>query len=165
MTTVRAEIVELLVSPVHRYEGRPSHWLDAPPPVELVRAVTVRAGLGIVGDRYFARRAHADAAITLMAAESLAAFPGAGLTQTRRNVLLRGVAVDDLVGATITLDCGDGPVRLLARRRANPCAWMDAALGPGGFRGLRGRGGLRCEPLSDGVLRVGPVTVTIGAPS
>lgn len=153
------EIVELLVSPEHRYAGRPSEWLGDRPPAELVDAVTVRAGLGLVGDRYFGRRAHADAAVTLMAAESLAPWPKAGLTQTRRNVLLRGVDVDALVGRTVTLDSGDGPVVLRVRRAANPCAWMDAALGPGGFRGLRGRGGVRCEPLSDGVLRVGPVSV------
>jgi hypothetical protein len=28
--------------------------------------------------------------------------------------------------------------------------------GAGAFRALRGRGGVRCEPLTDGVLRVGP---------
>ena len=58
------EIVELLASPVHRYEGRP---IDGPAPApdgELVNEIHIRAGLGIVGDRYFGHRAHRDAAIT-----------------------------------------------------------------------------------------------------
>jgi MOSC domain-containing protein YiiM len=154
-------IVELLASPVHRYEGRPSDGPAPAPPGELVDEVEIRAGLGIVGDRYYARPAHRDAGVTLIAAESLP--PGAGLAQVRRNILLRGVAVDDLVGSVLTLDSGDGPVRLDIRRRANPCAWMDAAIAPGAWRALRGKGGVRCRPLNDGRLRVGPVAVTVEA--
>ncbi|MEJ2856373.1 MULTISPECIES: hypothetical protein [unclassified Saccharothrix] len=59
-----------------------------------------------------------------------------------------------------TLDSGDGPVRFETHRPANPCAWMDAVLGPGAMRGLRGRGGMRCMPLDDGVLRLGPAILT-----
>ncbi|MEV4539141.1 molybdenum cofactor biosysynthesis protein [Asanoa sp. NPDC049518] len=153
------EIVELLASPVHRFEGRPADGPAPAPPGELVDQVQIRAGLGIVGDRYFARPAHRDAAVTVIARESLP--PGIGLTQVRRNILVTGIAVDDLVGSILRLDSGSGPVRLAVRRRANPCAWMDVAVGPGAFKALRGHGGIRCSPLDDGTLRVGPVTVTI----
>ena len=154
-----AEIVQLLASPVHRFEGRPADGPAPAPPHELVDQVQIRAGLGIVGDRYFGRPAHRDAAVTVIAAESLP--PGADLTHVRRNILLRGVAVDELVGRTLVLDSGDGPVRLAVRRPANPCAWMDVTMGPGAWRHLRGKGGVRCTPLNDGTLRVGPVAVTI----
>ena len=153
------DILQLLSSPVHRYEGRPA---DGPGPVpdgEIVDEIEVRAGLGIVGDRYFGKPAHRDAAITLIASESLP--PGADLVQARRNVLLRGVAVDDLVGRLLTIDSGFGPVELAVRRRANPCAWLDATIGPGTRQLLRGKGGVRCAPLTDGRLRVGPITVSI----
>jgi hypothetical protein len=40
---------------------------------------------------------------------------------------------------------------------------MDVVLAPGAFKALRGRGGVRCEPLSDGVLRRGPATLTVPA--
>ncbi len=153
------EIVELLASPAHRFEGRPS---DGPAPVpagELTGEIHLRAGLGIVGDRYFAKPAHRDASVTVMAAESLP--PGAGLAQARRNILVSGIVVDDLVGQVLCLDSGDGPVRLHVRRRANPCAWMDVVIGPGAFRALRGKGGVRCVPLNDGVLRLGPVAAEI----
>jgi hypothetical protein len=149
------EIVELLASPVHRLEGRPADGPAPAPPGELVTEVRIRAGLGIVGDRYFGRPAHRAAAVTMIAVEGLP--PGVGLRQVRRNILVRGIAVDDLVGTVLVLDSGDGPVRLRVNRPAHPCAWMDVTIGPGTWRALRGHGGVRCTPLDDGVLRVGPV--------
>ncbi|MFF5175217.1 molybdenum cofactor biosysynthesis protein [Micromonospora sp. NPDC000089] len=153
------EIVQLLASPVHRYVGRPADGPTPAPPGELVEEIRLRAGLGIVGDRYFGRPAHRAASVTLIARESLP--PGADLAQVRRNVLTAGIAVDELVGAVLVLDSGQGPVRLRVNRPANPCAWMDVAVGPGAFRALRGRGGVRCAPLTDGLLRIGPVTVEV----
>jgi DNA-directed RNA polymerase specialized sigma subunit, sigma24 homolog len=44
-----------------------------------------------------------------------------------------------------SLDSGDGPVRFRAHRPANPCRCMDVVLAPGAFRGMCGRGGVRCE--------------------
>jgi MOSC domain-containing protein YiiM len=153
------EIVQLLASPVHRYEGRPVDGPAPAPPDELVDEIRVRAGLGIVGDRYFGSPAHQDASVTVIAQESLP--PGADLTQVRRNILVSGIAVDDLIGSVLILDSGDGPVRLHVKRRANPCAWMDVVIAPGAWRALRGKGGVRCRPLDDGILRVGPVQFTV----
>ncbi|MDG6103146.1 molybdenum cofactor biosysynthesis protein [Dactylosporangium aurantiacum] len=153
------EIVQLLASPSHRYVGRPADGPLPAPPGELVDEIRIRAGLGVVGDRYFGKEAHRQASVTVIARESLP--PGAGLVEVRRNIMVAGLAVDDLVGAVLTLDSGDGPVRLLVRRAAHPCAWMDVMVGPGTWKALRGKGGVRCEPLDDGVLRVGPVAVTV----
>lgn len=152
-------IVQLLASPAHRYVGRPADGPTPAPPGELVEEVRIRAGLGIVGDRYFGKAAHRAASVTVIAQESLPA--GIGLGQVRRNILTTGIAVDELVGSVLTLDSGQGPIHLRVNRPANPCAWMDVAVGPGAWKALRGRGGVRCTPLNDGTLRVGPVTVTI----
>lgn len=154
----QVEVVQLLVSPAHRYTGRPSEGPSAAPDGELVRSAEVRGGLGLVGDRYYARPAHRDAAVTLMAAENLPLDidPQTDLRHTRRNVLLRGVDIDAYVGTTVSLDTGSGPVLFAVRRPARPCAWMDAVIGPGAQRALRGKGGVRCTPLSDGVLTLGP---------
>lgn len=154
----QVEVVQLLVSPAHRYTGRPSEGPTPAPDGELVRSAEVRSGLGLVGDRYYARPAHRNAAVTLMAAESLPLdiAPETDLRHTRRNVLLRGVDIDAYVGTTVSLDTGAGPVLFAVRRPAPPCAWMDVVIGPGAQRALRGKGGVRCTPLSDGVLTLGP---------
>ncbi|MGM1064066.1 MOSC domain-containing protein [Saccharothrix sp. Mg75] len=161
------EVVALHVSPVHAYEGRPADGpRPDPEPVSRDRVV-VRAGLGLVGDRYFNHPAHRRAAVTVFAVESLEAVAAdLGLTAApsplvvRRNVVLRGFDVDALARHDVfTLDSGDGPVRFEVGRPANPCAWMDAVIAPGAFRGLRRRGGVRCVPLDDGVLGLGPATL------
>jgi hypothetical protein len=76
-----AEIRQLLASPIHRYVGRPDDGPEPAPPGEIVACVEIRAGLGIVGDRYFGKTAHRDASITLIAAENLPLR--ADLVQTR----------------------------------------------------------------------------------
>ncbi|MFF5986790.1 MOSC domain-containing protein [Prauserella flavalba] len=168
------EIVTLVISPVHAYEGRPSEGPRPDPgPVSRER-VEVRAGLGLVGDRYFNHRAHRQAAVSVFAAESLddverelALASRLDPSFVRRNIVLRGFPVDGLAarrgrrGAVFSLDSGDGPVRFRAHRPANPCAWMDVVLAPGAFRALRGRGGVRCVPLDDGALRRGEATLTL----
>ena len=163
------EIVGLLASPEHRYGGRPG---DAVPPQDDDRreVLTVRGGAGIVGDRYFGRPAHRDAHVTVLGVEgieSLAAELGLPVPDpllARRNVVLRGAEVEALRGQEFSLDCGEGEVRLRGGRPANPCAWLDVALGPGFHRGLRGRAGVRCAALTDGVLRLGPAVLRSAVP-
>jgi MOSC domain-containing protein YiiM len=158
------EVVGLLASPAHRFDGRPDPVV-AGRPVESRERIEVRAGLGIVGDRYCGRPAHRDASVTVIAAEAveaLAAQLGSGPLDplaTRRNVVLRGAEVEALRGQRFSLDTGDGEVVLAGGRAANPCAWLDLALAPGAHRGLRGRGGVRCAPRTDGVLRLGPAVL------
>lgn len=163
------EIVGLVSSPGHRYDGRPGGTLpdqaaDRRPEVE------VRGGYGVVGDRYAGRTAHRDAQVTVLAVEAieaLAAELGTGPLDpllTRRTVVLRGAEVEALRGQEFSLDCGDGEVRLRGGRPANPCAWLDTALAPGAHRGLRGRAGIRCAALTDGVLRLGPAVLRSAVP-
>ncbi|UZJ24189.1 MOSC domain-containing protein [Rhodococcus antarcticus] len=173
-SSLPVEVVALVVSAAHRCQGRPRDGIAARPagaPPERRATVRVEAGRGIVGDRYAGRPAHRDAAVTLIGVEDLEAVadelgvPRFDPALARRNVVLRGVDVGSLRGREVSIDCGDGVVRLLARRAANPCAWMDVLLAPGAHRALRGRGGLRCEPLGTGVLRVGPARLVIGPPA
>jgi MOSC domain-containing protein YiiM len=152
------EVVMLLASPQHRYEGRPADGPIPPMVQETHESIAVRAGLGVVGDRYFGQRAHRTASVTFFAVESLEHVErvldrrGLDPQDTRRNVITRGLDVDRLRDQVFAID----GVRFRGHRPANPCAWMDTVYGPGAFTALRGRGGIRCEPLDDGVLRVGP---------
>jgi len=55
-------------------------------------------------------------------------------------------------------------VHLRSLTPANPCAWMDAVYAPGAHATLRGHGGIRCEPLTDAMLRIGPATLVRAEP-
>jgi len=126
-------------------------------PLESRSQVEVRAGLGVVGDRYTRRTGHwsdprwPDQQLTLVEAETaddLGLAPGL----LRRNVVTRGVRLDDLVGRHFRI----GAVRVLGVRPCDPCRYLEHLLGRPGLRdALEGRGGLRAETLSDGWIAVG----------
>ncbi|MGR6966532.1 MOSC domain-containing protein [Geodermatophilus sp. URMC 61] len=154
---------------MHRYDGRPAGPLPQQDG-DRRAAIEVRAGVGVVGDRYAGRPAHRDAQLTVLAVEALeavAAEIGSAPFDphlARRTVVLRGAEVEALRGQRFALDSGSGPVLLAGGRPAHPCAWMDVVLAPGAHRALRGRGGVRCAALSDGVLRLGPAVLTSAVP-
>jgi MOSC domain-containing protein YiiM len=167
---IAVEIVALMVSRQHAFEGRP---LDRPrpDPAPVGRTeVEVRAGLGIVGDRYFGQKVHKNAAVTFVAAESLDQL-AADLALPvvpdpllmRRNVVLRGFPIDTLASGPGTSGRRFrlGSVEFQAYRPANPCAWMNVVLAPGAMKALRGHGGVRTTPLTSGLLRVGPAELTV----
>lgn len=158
------EILHLLVSPAHAYFGRARDGAADVPTTD-ADAVQVVAGKGIVGDRFFGKAAHMDAAVTLLAVEGLEAIATElGVARfdplaARRNVVLRGAQLAPLLGHDITLESGGDAVPLRVGRPANPCAWMDRVLAPGAHAAMRGRGGVRCMPLADGVLHRGPAVL------
>ncbi|MDJ0393907.1 molybdenum cofactor biosysynthesis protein [Rhodococcus sp. G-MC3] len=161
----RAEILQLLVSPAHAYFGRAKDGPADDVPTNLVDRVEVVANKGIRGDRFFGVKAHTEAAVTFLAAEAWDAVGevlGVDVPDTaaaRRNVVVRGLELDPLRAVEFEIDSGDGPVRFRGGRPAHPCSWMDRMVVDGARKALIGRGGLRAEPLTDGILRVGRVVV------
>jgi MOSC domain-containing protein YiiM len=164
------EILHLLVSPGHNYFGRPKDGPGDHPTYDLDEVELV-TGRGIVGDRFFGKAAHLDAAVTLFAVEALEAIaaeldlqPVPDPLLTRRNVILRGADVNGLRGQEFTLS-GDGwQVTLYGGRPAAPCVWMDRVMVPGVHRAMRGRGGLRCRVVEGGRLRRGPALLRAPEP-
>jgi MOSC domain-containing protein YiiM len=163
------EVLHLLVSPAHAYFGRARDGAaDVPTTDE--DSVELVSGKGIIGDRFFGKAAHMDAAVTLLAVEALDAIAAElGVAPfdpllARRNVVLRGAHLAPLLGHEFELESGGERVRLRAGRPAHPCAWMDRMLAPGAHAAMRGRGGLRCQPISDGVLHRGPAVLLSPVP-
>jgi MOSC domain-containing protein YiiM len=163
------EVLHLLVSPAHAYFGRAREGAADVPTTD-ADTVQLVAGKGIVGDRFFGKAAHMDAAVTLFAVEALEAI-AAELEAapfdpllTRRNVVLRGADLAPLIGQDFALESRGELVRLRAGRHALPCAWMDQMLAPGAHKAMRGRGGVRCQVLSDGLLHRGPAVLISPVP-
>lgn len=67
------DVLHLLVSPAHAYFGRARDGA-VEVPSEDAESVEVVAGQGIVGDRFFGKAAHMDAALTVLAVEGLEAM-------------------------------------------------------------------------------------------
>ncbi|XAS74761.1 molybdenum cofactor biosysynthesis protein [Micrococcaceae bacterium Sec5.1] len=163
------EVLHLLVSPAHAYFGRAREGAADVPTTDAEQAELV-TGKGIVGDRFFGKAAHMDAAVTVFAVEALESIaseldvgPFDPLV-TRRNVVLRGAELAPLLGHEFTLESDGDSVRLKAGRPAHPCAWMDQMLAPGAHKAMRGRGGVRCQVISGGLLHRGPAVLVSPVP-
>ena len=126
----------------------------------LVERVAAHAGKGLEGNRYFYAGGDAPAgrALTLIAAEALEAYEaetGKRLTaaESRRNVLVRGVDVNALVGKRFRI----GAVVCEGVELCEPCAHLQSMTHPGLVQGMVHRAGLNADVLSDGVIAVGDV--------
>jgi MOSC domain-containing protein YiiM len=126
---------------------------DALRPVD---SASAHAGKGLEGDRkYFWRGAGPGNALTLIEAEVLEEV---GLTgaQSRRQVVVRGVRLNDLVGKRFRV----GDVECLGVKLCEPCLHLQELTRPGIMKELAHRAGLKADILVDGEIRVGdPVTI------
>lgn len=124
-------------------------------------AVQVLAGAGIVGDRH-GRRRKAGCGLTLVEAEVIEALCREfawplDSRLTRRNLVTRGVRLNALVGREFRV----GSLLLRGVELCEPCGPLGRSLATPQVsasrivRLLAGRGGLRAEVLSGGVLRIG----------
>jgi MOSC domain-containing protein YiiM len=132
-----------------------------PEPIDSVEAV---AGAGLRGDRYFRESgAHEEGKdITLIEAEAIEGFgsdTGIELTaaEMRRQVLTRGIGLNDLVGKRFRV----GEVECVGRLLCEPCNHIQSLTRPGVLRGMVHRGGLRADVLRGGTIRVGDEVVEI----
>jgi MOSC domain-containing protein YiiM len=120
---------------------------ELPRPVD---AVEVSAD-GVVGDRY-----HESRDLTLVEAEALEGlFEDTGIevspAEVRRQVLTRGIRLNDLVGRRFTV----GGVECVGQELCEPCNHLQAMTKPGVLRGLVHRGGLRADIVRGGRIAVG----------
>lgn len=118
------------------------------------------AGRGLAGDRYFTEQGtFSDTSgtgrqVTLIESEAIDAVVRdcaykLEYKDSRRNIVTRGVALNDLVGKEFLV----GNVRMLGVRLCEPC---DISFPDGSVRkALVHRGGLRADILNDGTIRVG----------
>jgi MOSC domain-containing protein YiiM len=106
---------------------------------------------GMVGDRH-----GAAGDITLIEAEALEAFrseTGLPLSheESRRQVLTRGVRLNELVGKRFTV----GGVECVGRELCEPCNHLQSLTRPGVLRGMVHRAGLNADIVTPGRIAVG----------
>jgi hypothetical protein len=114
-------------------------------------------GRGLQGDRHVSGDGTfpsglPGSALTLIEAEVCESFdPPLGPDEHRRNVVTRGIALNDLVGHEFTI----GTVRCKGMRLCEPCTVVQRYAGRPVLRALVHRGGLRSDILAEGEIAVG----------
>jgi hypothetical protein len=113
------------------------------------------AGRGLEGDRYVDGRGTFSKPgrgyqLTLVEDEVLTDV-GLPWEQARRNIVTRGIDLNQLVGRRFTI----GAVVCIGRRLAEPCSHLERLSRPGILRPLVHRGGLRADILTSGAIAVG----------
>lgn len=144
----------LFMAPGHDYFGRHGKGPANYPVAEVAQFECV-AHHGIRGDRFFDFKENYKGQITFFSQEVFSllqgelGLPHAQPAALRRNVLVSGVDLNELIGVQLELQ----GILFEGSEECRPCYWMDSALGPGAEAWLQGRGGLRARILTDGLLR------------
>jgi MOSC domain-containing protein YiiM len=150
----RVRVEHLYISPGHNYFGHHGTEQGTHPLLEVPQVECV-AGKGIRGDRFFDFKPGYKGQITFFASEDLQLlWEQLGVTErdpsaTRRNVITSGIDLPSLISAEFEIQ----GVRFLGVEECRPCYWMNAAIHPEAEAWMRGRGGLRAQILTDGILR------------
>ena len=139
---------------------------DSGGPMSGHKTVSLRAGKGIEGDRYFSvtgrslsnYRGIPDFEVTLIEAEVIDAFNreyGFSFHESdfRRNLITSGVRLNNLEGKIFTIN----GIELFGVRLCEPCASLQRRLAVKILPELSGKGGLRARVLSSGVISVNDV--------
>jgi MOSC domain-containing protein YiiM len=134
----------MTVEAIHLGEERvPELWT-----VDSVRAV---AGKGLEGDRHFHEEgARPGQALTLVEAE-VVEDAGLAAGETRRQLTVRGVRLNDLVGKRFVV----GEVECYGVELCEPCSHLESLTRPGIIKELAHRAGINADIVAGGTIRVG----------
>jgi MOSC domain-containing protein YiiM len=131
--------------------------LGAPQVAELwtVEAVRAVAGKGLEGDRHFHEEgASPGQALTLVEAEVVEKV-GLAPGETRRQLTVRGVKLNDLVGKHFRV----GDVECFGVELCEPCLHLEQLTRPGMIKALVHRAGINADIVSGGTIRVGDAVI------
>ena len=125
--------------------------------IEKVNNVEVVAGKGIKGDRNYHDYNEARKQITLIESESIDYYnqkfnTNFSYLDLRRNLITKNIQLNELVGKKLSIGQIDIQVHDLCR----PCNYLQEILGKDNIiKEFLNRGGLRCEILISGNIKVG----------
>ncbi|NNM30607.1 MAG: molybdenum cofactor biosysynthesis protein [Akkermansiaceae bacterium] len=150
------DVRHLFVSAEHNYRGRHGKG-SLSHPIEDREVIECVARRGIRGDRYFDHKEDFKGQVTFFEDEVYGAvkekfgLPALEPSAFRRNVIVRGVPLNELIGRRFTLQ----GLEFEGVEEAKPCYWMDEACADGAEEFLKGKGGLRARIRTGGKLRHG----------
>ncbi len=143
-------------------------WIGLRParraPMQAVETAVVETARGLIGDHY-AGNAGSKRQVTLIQAEHLpviAALSGHAVVPPewlRRNLVVAGVNLLALKDRRFRI----GAILIEGTGPCQPCSYMEAMLGPGGYNAMRGHGGISARVLHGGRLRLGDLVEYVGA--
>jgi len=141
----------IYTSPSHNYFTREKFDIGTAPDIEHQKII-LEAGLGLPEDRF----AHSPYPITFFSSEIAEEIfdhhkKELDYKLLRRNIIISGINIQELIGVTFSI----GEVVFEGMKHCNPCPWMNAAIGKGTYKMMKGRGGLRASVKRGGVLQVG----------
>jgi MOSC domain-containing protein YiiM len=120
-------------------------------------SVLAVAGKGLEGDRHFHEEgARPGQALTLVAAEEVEAV-GLAPGESRRQVTVRGVDVNGLVGKRFRV----GAVECVGVELCEPCTHLQEMTRPGIIKELAHRAGINADIVVGGTIRVGDPVVEL----
>ena len=122
-----------------------------------VQNIKVVQGRGILKDRHFSENKNKKEQISLIESENIDYYNNKSNTQVpyinfRRNIITKGIKLNDLVGKKIII----GSIELFAHDLCRPCKHLQETLGFNDIiKEFLLKGGLRCEIINSGKIFVG----------
>ena len=124
---------------------------ESVPELWTVDSVPAVAGKGLEGDRHFHEEgARPGQALTLVEAE-VVEDSGLAAGETRRQLTVRGVRLNDLVGKRFVV----GEVECYGVELCEPCSHLESLTRPGIIKELAHRAGINADIVAGGTIRVG----------
>ena len=131
--------------------------------IEKVKSIEVVSGKGIKGDRYFHDFNEERNQLTLIESENIDYYNKTFNTnfkylEFRRNLVTQNIQLNDLIGKTLIV----GEIKIKAHDLCRPCKNLQEKLGKDNIiKEFLRRGGLRCEILNSGNIKIGDNIKTI----
>ena len=125
--------------------------------IQEVKEINVSAGKGIIGDRYYCEHNEDCNQLTLIESENIDYYNEKfnlkiPYLSFRRNIVTRGIKLNDLVGKKLII----GQTAIKAIDLCRPCKSLQKNLGQSNLiKEFLRKGGLRCEILTSTNVKIG----------
>ena len=122
-----------------------------------ISSIEAIAKKGLVNDRHFKESNNAQCQVTLIESENINYYnkkfrPSIAYIDFRRNIITRGIKLNELVGKEFLI----GEVKVKAHDLCRPCKYLQQTLKQDNIiKEFLLKGGLRCEILTSGKISIG----------